>query len=80
VPPYAYVNFDIIFDRPCRFTKPEGKIKLGRQMRRWEDGIKIYLKGIGCEGVEWIQLAQDMDQSRAIVNAVVNLRVLASQI
>jgi hypothetical protein len=39
--------------------KPEGKRPLGRQRRRWEDGIRMDLGGIGWGGVEWIQLAQD---------------------
>jgi hypothetical protein len=57
--------------------KPEGKRPLGRPRRRWEDGIKMDLREIGCGGVEWIQLAQDRDGWRAVVNAVMNLRVLA---
>jgi hypothetical protein len=57
--------------------KPEGKRPLGRQRRRWEDGIRMDLKEIGWEGVDWIRLAQDRDLWRAAVNAVMNLRVLA---
>jgi hypothetical protein len=57
--------------------KPEGKRPLGRPRRRWEDGIRMDLEEIGCEGVEWIQLAQDRDRWRAVVNAVMNLLVLA---
>jgi hypothetical protein len=57
--------------------KPEGKRLLGRPKRRWEDGIKMDLRETGCEGVEWINLAQDRDRWRAVVNAVMNLRVLA---
>jgi hypothetical protein len=57
--------------------KPEGKRQLGRQRRRWKDGIKIDLREIGWGGVEWIHLAQDRDRWRAVVNAVMNLRVLA---
>jgi hypothetical protein len=56
--------------------KPEGKRPLGRPRHRWEDGIKVDLTEIGCEGVEWIELAQDRDRWRAVVNAVMNLRVL----
>jgi hypothetical protein len=41
--------------------KPEGKIPLGRPKRRWEDNIKLDLLEVGCEGVDWIELAQDMD-------------------
>jgi hypothetical protein len=57
--------------------KPEGKSPLGRPRRRWEDGIKMDLTEIGLGCVEWIHLAQDMDHWRAVVNAVMNLRVLA---
>jgi hypothetical protein len=55
--------------------KPEGKIPLGRPRRRWEDTIKMDLQEVGCGGVNWIWLAQDRDRWRAIVNAVLNLRV-----
>jgi hypothetical protein len=57
--------------------KPEGKRPLGRPKSRWEDGIKMNLAEIGCEGVEWIHLAQDRDRWRAVVNAVMNPRALA---
>jgi hypothetical protein len=56
--------------------KPEGKRPLGRPRRRWEDGIIMDLGEIGWGGVEWIQLAQDRDRWRAVVNAVMNLGVL----
>jgi hypothetical protein len=55
--------------------KPEGKRPLGRQIRRWEDGIIMDLMEIGLVGVDWIRLAQD--RCRAVVSAVINLRVLA---
>jgi hypothetical protein len=54
---------------------PEGKRPLGSPRRRWVDNIKIYLREIGCDGMDWSDLAQDRDQWRALVNAVVNLRV-----
>jgi hypothetical protein len=58
--------------------KPEGKRPLGRLSRRWEDGIRVDLREIGWGGgVERIQLAQDRDQWRALVNTVMNLQVLA---
>jgi hypothetical protein len=57
--------------------KSEGKRSLGRAKSRWEYGIKMYLREIGWGGVEWIHLAQDRDWWRAVVNAVMNLRVLA---
>jgi hypothetical protein len=57
--------------------KPEGNKPLGRPRRRWEHGIKMDLEEIDLGGVEWIHLAQDRDRWRALVNAVMNLRVLA---
>jgi hypothetical protein len=57
--------------------KPEGKGPLERPWRRWEDGIKMDLGEIGWEDVEWIHLAQYRDRWRALVNAVMNLRVLS---
>jgi hypothetical protein len=56
--------------------KPEGKRPLERPRRRWEDGIKMDLREIGWVGVEWIDLGQDRDRWRAVVNAVMNLGVL----
>jgi hypothetical protein len=56
--------------------KPEGKRPLERQRRRWEDGIRMGLREIGWGGLEWIHLAQDRDRWWAVVNAVMNLRVL----
>jgi hypothetical protein len=55
--------------------KPEGKRPLGRPKRRWEDNIKMNLQEVGCRGMEWVGLAQDRDRCRALVNAVMNLRV-----
>ena len=55
--------------------KPERKRPLGRPRRRWEDNIKMYLQEVGCGGIDWIELAQDRDRRRALVNAVMNLRV-----
>jgi hypothetical protein len=55
--------------------KPEGKRPLGRPRLRWEDNIKMDLKEVGCEGMDWIDLALDRDRWRALVNAVMNLRV-----
>jgi hypothetical protein len=57
--------------------KPKGKRPLGRPRRRWEDGIRIDLREIGLGGVDWIRLSQDRDRWRAVVSAVMNLRVLA---
>jgi hypothetical protein len=55
--------------------KPEGKRQLGRPRRGWEDNIKMDLKEIGWGGMDFIDLAQDRDQWRALVNTVMNLRV-----
>jgi hypothetical protein len=57
--------------------KPEGKRPLERPRRRWEDGIRMDPMEIGCGCQESIQLAQDRDRWRAVVNAVMNLRVVA---
>jgi hypothetical protein len=54
---------------------PEGKKPLGRPRRRWEDAIRMDLREIGWVGMDWIHLAQDTDQWRALVNMVRNLRV-----
>jgi hypothetical protein len=57
--------------------KPERKRPLGRPRRRWEDRIRMDLREIGLGGVDWIGLSQDRDRWRAVVSAVMNLRVLA---
>jgi hypothetical protein len=57
--------------------KPEGRRPLGRPRRRWEDGVRMDLREIGLGCVYWILLAQDRDRWRAVVSAVMNLRVLA---
>jgi hypothetical protein len=54
---------------------PEGKRPLVRPRSRWVDNIKMDLREIGWDGVYWIDMAQDRDQWRAIVNTVSNLRV-----
>jgi hypothetical protein len=55
--------------------KPKGKRPMGRPRRRWEDNIRADFQEVGCGGMEWIELAPDRERWRAIVNAVMNLRV-----
>jgi len=55
--------------------KPEGKRPLGRPRPRWEDNIKMDLQEVGRGSMDWNELAQDRDRWRALVNAVMNLRV-----
>jgi hypothetical protein len=57
--------------------KPEGKRLLGIPRRRWENGIRMDLREIGLGGVDWIRMSLDRDRWRAVVSAVMNLRVLA---
>jgi len=53
----------------------EGKRTLGTPRRRWEDNIKIDLRKVGCVAMDWIDVAEDRDRWRALVNAVMNLQV-----
>jgi len=55
--------------------KPEVKRPLGKPRRRWEDNIKMDLQEVGCGGVDWFELVQDRYRWRALVNAVMNIRV-----
>jgi len=55
--------------------KPKGKRPLGKPRRRWGDNIKMDLQEVRCGGIDWIELAQDRDRWRALVNAVMNLWV-----
>jgi hypothetical protein len=55
--------------------EPEGKRTLERPRCRWEDNIKMDPQEVGCGSMDWVELAQDRDRWRALVNAVMNLRV-----
>jgi len=55
--------------------KPGGKRPLGIPRRRWKDIIKMGLQEVGCGGMGWIELVQDRERWRALVNAVMNLQV-----
>jgi hypothetical protein len=55
--------------------KPEGKKILERPRRRWVDNIKMDVRVIGYDGMDWIKLAQNRDHWRALVNTVMSLRV-----
>jgi hypothetical protein len=55
--------------------KPEGKRPLRRPRRRWEDNIKMDLQEVGCGLLDWIELVQDRDRWRALVDAAMNFRV-----
>ena len=65
------------FRNACRVLvgKPESKRTLGRLRRKWKDNIKMDLREVGCDPRDWIGLAEDWDQWRAYVRAVMNLRV-----
>jgi len=52
--------------------KPEGKGPIEKPRGRWEDNVKTYVKGVGCEGVGWISLFQDRQEWRVVVNTVMN--------
>ena len=55
--------------------KPEGRRPLGRPRHRWEDNIRMDLREVSCGCVDWMELAQGRDRWRALVSAVMNLRV-----
>jgi len=58
------------------FIASKNERPLGRPWCKWEDNMKMDLREVGCGGMDWIELAQDSDRWRALVNAVMNLRVL----
>jgi len=55
--------------------KPEGKRSLERHRRKWEDSIKMDLQEVGCGVMEWIELTQDRERWRALVNVVMDTQV-----
>jgi hypothetical protein len=66
-------------ERRCVYRVWVEKLKrnrpLGRLRRRWEENIKMDLQEVGCEGMDGIEVSQDCDRWRALVNVVMNLRV-----
>jgi hypothetical protein len=54
--------------------KPYGKRPLGISRHRWEDNINMGIQEVGCGGMDWIELTQDRERWRAVVNAVMNFR------
>jgi hypothetical protein len=54
---------------------PEGKRRFVRPRHRWEDNIKLDLQEVRCGGMDWIELDQDIDRWRALINVVMNLRI-----
>jgi hypothetical protein len=56
-------------------VKPEGKRQLGRPRHRWEDNMKMDPQEVGCKDVDLIDMSQDRDRWRALVNVAMNLRV-----
>jgi hypothetical protein len=63
------------YPRRILVGKPEGQRPLGSPRRRWVGNIKMDVREIGQDGMDWIDLAQDSDQWRALVNTVMNLRI-----
>jgi hypothetical protein len=55
--------------------KPDGKRPLTRPRHRWEDNIKMDIQEVECEDMDWIELAQDREQWRSLLNTVMNLRL-----
>ena len=70
----ALVNaaFSLLVPKDMELVKPTGKRPLGRPRRRWEDNIRIDLKGIGINTRNWVDSAQDRDHWRALVNVTLN--------
>jgi hypothetical protein len=64
-----------LYSKVVSVWKPERTLPLGRPRCRWEDNIKMDLQEVGCGGTDWIELAQDRERWRALVSAVMNLRV-----
>jgi hypothetical protein len=72
---FLWTNTGTALRNKVAVGRPEGRRPLGRPRRRWEDNIKMDLGEIGFGDVDWIHWAQDSDRWRALVNAVMNLRV-----
>jgi hypothetical protein len=72
---YCILNFLFLNVYRILVGNPEGQRPLGRPKHRWVDNIKMDIREIGWDGVDWIDMAQDRDQWRALLNTVLNLRV-----
>jgi hypothetical protein len=59
----------------CAWRKPEWERQLGRSRSRWEDNMRMNLREIGSEGLDWSHLSQVRDQWRALINMIMNFRV-----
>jgi hypothetical protein len=66
---YVFIAYRVLVGKPVR------KRSLHRPRRRWKDNIKMSLQEVGCGAMDWIELVQDRDRWRALVNAVMNLWV-----
>jgi hypothetical protein len=66
-------NYSLLDKTIDNGTQPEGKGPLGRPMLRWDDNIKMDLHEVGCEGMDWIDVAHVRESSRPLLNAVMNL-------
>jgi hypothetical protein len=74
-----FINILMIFITQCFGGKARRKEPHGRPRRRWEDEIRMYFGETGCGSVDWIQLAQDRDRWRALVNTGATKLVMTTQ-
>jgi hypothetical protein len=72
---FRHLSVVVIWIYRVLVGKPEGMRPLGRSWRRWDDNIKMYIQEVWCGGMDLIELVQDRDRWRDLVNAVINLRI-----